>query len=248
MNELIKIQTNENGQAVSARDLHEALGMQKDFSDWFKYQAGKLGLIEEIDFTPILGSKTEGSGGHNKIDYIMSIDTAKHIAMMSGGENAHKIREYFIKVEKAWNSPEMVMARGLQMANKRIEGLTLQLSMKDQIIKELKPKADYTDSILKNKGLVTITQIAKDYGMSGQEMNDTLHDLGVQYKQSGQWLLYLKYHDKGYTHSETIDITRSDGRPDVKMNTKWTQKGRLFIYALLRKHDILPLIEQEILV
>jgi phage anti-repressor protein len=122
MNELIKIHTNENGQAVSARDLHNALGMQKDFSDWFKYQANKLGLIEGLDFTPILGSKTEGSGGHNKIDYIMSIDTAKHIAMMSGGENAHKIREYFIQVEKAWNSPEMVMARGLQMANKQIDG------------------------------------------------------------------------------------------------------------------------------
>ncbi len=244
MNELIKIQTNESGQAVSARDLHEALGMQKDFSDWFKYQAGKLGLTEEMDFTPILGSKTEGSGGHNKIDYIMSLDTAKHIAMMSGGENAHKIREYFIRVEKQWNSPEMVMARGLQMANKRIEGLTLQLSMKDQIIKELKPKADYTDSILKNKGLVTITQIAKDYGMSGQEMNELLHDLGVQYKQSGQWLLYLKYHDKGYTHSETIDITRSDGRPDVKMNTKWTMKGRLFVYGLLKDNDILPVIER----
>ena len=72
MNELITIRTNENGQAVSARDLHEALGIQKDFSDWFKYQAEKLGLIAEMDFTPILGSKTEGSGGHNKTDYIMS--------------------------------------------------------------------------------------------------------------------------------------------------------------------------------
>lgn len=96
--------------------------------------------------------------------------------------------------------------------------------MKNQIISELKPKADYYDEILKNPGLVTITQIAKDYGMSGKKMNDILHSLGIQYKKSGQWLLYDRYSKNGYTHSETVDITRSDGRPDVKMNTKWTQK------------------------
>jgi phage antirepressor YoqD-like protein len=112
-------------------------------------------------------------------------------------------------------------------------------------INELKPKADYTDTILKNPGLVTITQIAKDYGMSGRAMNDLLHDLGVQYKQSGQWLLYAEHQGEGYTHSETIDITRSDGRPDVVMNTKWTQKGRLFLYDLLKENSILPLIERR---
>ena len=114
-----------------------------------------------------------------------------------------------------------------------------------QIIGELKPRADYTDRILSNKGLVTITQIAKDYGMSGRKMNKLLEDLHVQYKQSGQWLLYADYHDKGYTHSKTINITRKDGTPDVTMETKWTQKGRLFIYDLLKSKDILPTIEQE---
>lgn len=112
---------------------------------------------------------------------------------------------------------------------------------KDQIIGELKPKADYTDTILKNKGLVTITQIAKDYGLSGKKMNAILHDLKVQYKQSGQWLLYSEHQAKGYTHSNTIDI----GTKDVKMNTKWTQKGRWFLYNLLKKNDIYPIIEQE---
>ena len=125
--------------------------------------------------------------------------------------------------------------------------LELANSQKDQIIGELKPKADYTDTILKNKGLVTMTQIAKDYGMSAQEMNDLLHELKIQYKQSGQWLLYSNHHNKGYTHSETINIVRSCGRPDVKMNTKWTQKGRLFIYDLLKsKKNILPIIEREV--
>ncbi|EGT4205414.1 phage antirepressor [Clostridioides difficile] len=125
------------------------------------------------------------------------------------------------------------------------EKLQLEGKMKDQVIKELKPKADYTDMILKNKGLVTITQIAKDYGMSGKEMNKILHERGIQYKQSGQWLLYKQHQGKGYTHSETIDITRSDGMTDVKMTTKWTQKGRLFLYDLLKVNNILPDIEKE---
>lgn len=126
------------------------------------------------------------------------------------------------------------------------ETLKLQNAQLIQQNGELKAKADYTDLILKNKGLVTITQIAKDYGMSPQEMNKKLHELKIQYKQSGQWLLYAQYHDKGYTHSETIPITRSDGRPDISMTTKWTQKGRLFLYDLLKEHEILPMIEREV--
>ncbi len=114
-----------------------------------------------------------------------------------------------------------------------------------QLIGELRSKASYVDIILDNKGLVTITQIAKDYGMSGSRMNRILNIQGVQYKQSKQWLLYSRYHDKGYTHSKTIEITRSDGRSDVVLETKWTQKGRLFIYELLKKQGILPIIEQD---
>ena len=131
----------------------------------------------------------------------------------------------------------------LVQAEDEKEVLTLGNKQKDQLIGELKPRADYTDNILKNTGLVTITQISKDYGMTAHEMNVMLHDLKIQYKQSDQWLLYASHHDKGYTHSETIPITRSDGRKDVKMNTKWTQKGRLFLYNLLKGNNILPVIE-----
>ena len=137
------------------------------------------------------------------------------------------------------------IAQALSDKEKQVEVLSLENKQKMQIIGELKPKADYLDSILKNKGLVTITQIAKDYGMTGQAMNDILHTLGVQYKQSHQWLLYKEHQACGYTHSETIDIIRSDGRPDVKMNTKWTQKGRLFLYDLLKLQGTLPIIETK---
>lgn len=117
-----------------------------------------------------------------------------------------------------------------------------EIEIKNQVIGELKPKADYTDKILKSKSLVTITQIAKDYGMSGTEMNKLLHDLNVQYKQSGQWLLYREHQSKGYTHSETFDLEDVN---KVVMTTKWTQKGRLFLYELLKVQGVLPLVEQE---
>lgn len=143
------------------------------------------------------------------------------------------------KIEEVLLNPDTIIQLATQLKEERAL-----VQKQRQIIGELKPKADYTDLILKNKGLVTITQIAKDYGMSGQAMNKLLHDLGVQYKQSGQWLLYREQHGKGYTHSETVEITRKDGTPDVKMNTKWTQKGRLFLYELLKENGVLPVIEQ----
>ena len=143
------------------------------------------------------------------------------------------------------------MARALLLANRNIESLTaannslkIENKAKDQQIAELKPKADYTDVILQNKSLVTITSIAKDYGMSGSALNDKLHRLGVQYKMSGQWFLYSKYQDKGYTHSQTQTIVHTDGTTSVKMNTKWTQKGRLFLYELLKRNDLIPMIER----
>ena len=150
-------------------------------------------------------------------------------------------------------SDEELLAKALLVAQskikekqERIEKLTEEINVKDQVIGELRPKADYTDNILKNTGTVTITQIAKDYGMSAIEMNRLLNELGVQFKQSDQWLLYKKYHAKGYTHSETVNIVRADGHPDIKMNTKWTQKGRLFIYNLLKENGIVPVIERTI--
>lgn len=110
-----------------------------------------------------------------------------------------------------------------------------------QQTKELKPKASYYDMVLQNKSLLSVSKIAKDYGMSAIALNKKLHELGVQYKQGDIWLLYAKYQDKGYTQTTThvIDAEKS------RVSTKWTQKGRLFIYELLKKENILPMIEKE---
>lgn len=150
-------------------------------------------------------------------------------------------------VDELLNDPDLAIKAftALKEEKERNKQLSQEVNIKNQLIGELKPKADYTDIILKNPGLVTITQIAKDYGMSGQAMNDLLHSLKVQYKQSKQWLLYEKHQACGYTHSETINFEHTDGRPDIKMNTKWTQKGRLFLYELLKENGIIPVIERR---
>ena len=149
-------------------------------------------------------------------------------------------------IEKALASPDFLiqLATKLKDEQTRRKEAEAEIRVKDQIIGELKPKADYYDEILKNPGLVTITQIAKDYGMSGKKMNRILHELGIQYKQSEQWLLYSDYHCLGYTQSEVTDIIRSDGTPDVKLLTKWTMKSRLFLYNKLKEKGIIPVIEQ----
>ena len=253
MSELIPINYSGEEPTVSARELHKSLEISKRFSAWF--ETNSQGFIENEDYTSVLtGTEVQNNGGvqiRELQDYSLSVDMAKHICLMSRTEKGKECRQYLIDLEKAWNTPEQVFARALKMADQTIaklkdsvKSLSTEVNMKNQIIGELKPKADYYDEILNNPGLVTITQIAKDYGMSGKRMNEILHNLGIQYKQSDQWLLYSKYHGMGYTHSKTVDIVRSDGRPDVKMNTKWSQKGRIFLYETLKENGILPVIEQ----
>ena len=150
-------------------------------------------------------------------------------------------------LKEALTSPDFLIKLATELKEEREKRIALEIdnNIKAQQIGELKPKADYVDKILKSKSLMTITQIAKDYGMSGTKLNSILHDLRIQYKQSDQWLLYSKYHDKGYTHSETFDFTNKNGINETKLTTKWTNKGRLFLYNLLKGSGYLPLIEME---
>jgi len=119
-----------------------------------------------------------------------------------------------------------------------------QVSEQQIAISTMKPKADYLDRILSSISLVTMTQISKDYGYSAKAFNKILQNLKIQYSVNGQWVLYAKYQSLGYVHSKTINIVRGGNRPDVKMQTEWTQKGRLFLYELLKKNLIYPIIEQ----
>lgn len=134
---------------------------------------------------------------------------------------------------------EMLIEYG--RTRKENEQLKLDNKIKEQQITELQPKAEYTDVILQCKDLVTITVIAKDYGKSGVFMNELLHKLGVQYKESGIWFLYQKYAECGYTRTKTFNV----GDNNAKTHTYWTQKGRLFIYNLLKENGYLPVMEDR---
>lgn len=112
-------------------------------------------------------------------------------------------------------------------------------------ITEMLPKVSYYDLILQSNATMTITQIAQDYGMSAVRMNKELESMRIQHKVRGQWILYGQFLTGGYVHSRAVDIIRSDGRHDVKYNTEWTTKGRIFLYGALKAKGILPLIEQE---
>lgn len=201
----------------------------------FKTQYGNCGVVNKNSSQLYLWTE-RGADRHCKM-----LGTDKAWEQFDNLEETY----FRVKEDTTFKLPSNYKEALLQLvqAEDEKEVLTLGNKQKDQLIGELKPRADYTDNILKNTGLVTITQISKDYGMTAHEMNVMLHDLKIQYKQSEQWLLYVSHHDKGYTHSETIPITRSDGRKDVKMITKWTQKGRLFLYNLLKGNNILPIIE-----
>ncbi|EOH1653538.1 phage antirepressor [Enterococcus hirae] len=147
------------------------------------------------------------------------------------------------KVEEALLNPDTI----IQLATKLKEERTGRL-IAEQKIAEYEPKISYLDSILSSTDSVTISQIAADYGMSPQQMNKLLHKLGIQKKVGNQWLLCKKHMRQGYTKSHTTEIPKSAGGTKVVMNTKWTQKGRLFIYESLKKEGYIPeidLLEEE---
>ena len=128
---------------------------------------------------------------------------------------------------------------------KQIATLTAENQMQAQQIAEFKPKVEYVDIILRSTDTVTTTQIAADYGLSAKKLNKILHDEKIQHKVNDQWILYKEQMNKGYTKSETIDITRSDGRVEAKMYTKWTQKGRLKIHEILTQLGFIANFDKE---
>ena len=163
-------------------------------------------------------------------------------------------RQYFIDLERAWNSPENILQRALQIAGRKIEELQSQNRLlaaanhrKEQTIQELKPKTEYLDTILHATNLVLTTQIAKDYGMSTVRFNQLLADLGVQYRVREQWVLYAEYQDCGYTATRTLEVPQSDGTLLVKHQMAWTQKGRRFLYLLLKENGHVPVVEQQLM-
>ena len=231
---------------LDLEDLHAGLEIKSKYADWFKNMS-TYGFTENEDYMTV--SKNLENGGRI-IEHFISVDMAKQICMIQRSEKGRQYREYFLELEKAWNTPEQVFARALQMADQTINSLKDrcrflggQITEQQKVIEELQPKASYYDMILQCKELIATTVIAKDYGMSAKKFNKMLHDLGVQFNQSGVWMLYAKYQGSGYLKTKTHNYPDAEGVQHSKEHSYWTQKGRLFLYDLLKRNGVLPLVE-----
>ncbi len=241
--EVIKRQIVLNKEFKVFGSIEEPLFLAKDVAEWIDHTDVST-MIRSVDDEEKLTQTLFVSGQHREA-WFLTEDGLYEILMQSRKPIAKRFKKEVKKILKdlrlyGQHKVPRTYAEALQIAadqQRRIE-------MQNQMIGEMKPKADYLDRILKSKSLVTITQIAKDYGLSGQAMNKQLYHLGIQYKQSDQWLLYSKYQDRGYTQSETIVLEDVEGYERTVMQTKWTQKGRLFLYELLKKNEIIPMIER----
>lgn len=149
-------------------------------------------------------------------------------------------------LRRAITEPDFLiqLATELKEEQEKRRALESTVAVQSQQITELQPKASYYDVVLNSKDLLSIGKIAKDFGKSAVWLNKWLHEQGVQYKQGEIWLLYQKYAEQGYTNTKTQTYNGNDGAVHTKVHTYWTQKGRLFIYDLLKTNGILPLIER----
>ncbi len=181
--------------------------------------------------------------GRKRRAFYMNRDGFTLLAMGFTGKKALKFKMQYIE---AFNNMENELKQGYSTKNvggyqvpSNYRGALLLAADLQEQVDTMKPKASYYDQLIANKSLMVTTAIAKDYGMSAKEFNKVLHKLKVQYKLGGQWFLYSKYHNRGWTSSATRIV---DGTP--RITTKWTQKGRVGLYRLLKKHDIVPMIEK----
>jgi phage antirepressor YoqD-like protein len=144
-------------------------------------------------------------------------------------------------------NPDLLIQAATALKEERAKNAAFaeKVTVQTQQIAELTPKASYYDLILQCQGIIPITVIAKDYGQSGTRLNNYLHELGVQYKVGDTWVLYQQYARYGYTQTKTHNYVNSKGQPGAKINTYWTQSGRLFLYQLLKGYGLLPTIERD---
>ena len=246
-NQLINIEVKNDQQLVSARDLHKALKLKTRFSQWTE-QNFKM-FEEGTDYEGVVVTTPYNQAHPDKLqelkDYAVTIDMAKELCMMSKTPKGKEVRQYFIQVEKNWNSPEMIMKRALEIANAQVQKLQLQNQNLTLQLEESNKKASYLDIILGTPDSIAITQIASDYGFSAVAFNKLLQEVGIQHKVNGQWVLYKAFMGKEYTQSKSFTFKDKTGHDHSKLSTYWTQKGRKLIYDVLKKHDVLPLIERD---
>ena len=243
-NELIKVTVKNDQQLVSARDLYKGLGIKRRFSAWWEQNSNDF--KENSDFQRVLiSTPRENRGSIELQDYALTIDMAKQLCLLSRTKRGKEYREYLIEVEKKWNDPQNVVQRAMDILHSENLQLKLENKSLNRQLEESNKKASYLDVILGTTDAMVTTQIAMDYGYSAVKFNKLLHQLGIQHKVNGQWILYKAYMGKKYTTTKLHTYTDKHGKDHAKPLTAWTQRGRRLIYDVLKENDVLPLIERE---
>lgn len=212
MKELIKITTNEQGQRlVSARELHEFLGVRSRFNDWIRIRIEKYGFEEENDYTKIL---VQCNRGQNEYDYALTTDMAKELSMVENNDKGKIARRYFISCEKKLK--EIVTPKLPQTYKEALLELVKTIEEKEQIEAE-------KNRLIHDSKTYTATEIAKELGYrSATALNKDLEEKKIQYKVNGTWVLTSRYSEKGYQSIKQIEL--ENGK--IIYDRKWTGKGR----------------------
>lgn len=240
MKDLIKVSVNEsNEQIVSGRELYEFLEVKTQYTKWFERKVEKYGFIENIDFITISQKRLTAQGNETTYnEHILKLSMAKELAMLENNEKGKQARLYFIKCEEEYKKQKQVTFSRKELlqlkvinANTENERMLALSNYEDEYVKPLEVEAKYTKEVLKSDSLLTVSQIAKDLGLSAIKLNKLLESLDIQYKKGGKWYIKAKYQDKGYAQYDTTLI--SDNK--TVHNLKWTEKGKKFIIEILYK-------------
>ena len=225
MNELIKINyDNPEKPVVSGRELHEALGIKTAYKDWFPRMC-EYGFTENSDFLTVAQKRATAQGNFTTYnDHMLTIPMAKELCMIQRTDIGRKFRQYFISVEEAWNSPEMVMQRALSIANERIKALQLsvsQLTVDNQI---MQPKAEYFDELVDRRLLTNFRDTAKELHIGQKEFIQFLLDHKYVYRDRKSKLkAYMPYVEDGLFELKEFTNTKT-GFTDTQ--TLVTPKGK----------------------
>ena len=224
MNEIIKVDLTK--ETVSARELYGTLGIEKRFSAWF--ETNSQGFVEGEDFTSVPTSTVVNNGAERVLDdYQLTMDMAKHICLMSRSEKGKECRQYLIDLEKAWNTPEQIMARALKVADHTITGLKAQ-------IETLKPKADFFDAVADSKTAISMNEVAKVLNVKGYGRNNLFEFLRSKGILDNRNVPYQRYVDNGYFRVIEQKYTKN-GEQVITTKTLVYQKGVNAIRKLLEK-------------
>ena len=230
----------------------------KDVAEVLGYSNSRDALAKHVDDEDKGVAKCDTLGGNQELTVInesglyslilsSKLPKAKEFKHWVTSEVLPSIRKHgMYAMDELIENPDLAIKAltALKEEREKTKKLTETVAVQSQQISELKPKASYYDVVLNCKDLVSVSEIAKDYGKSARWLNEKLHELGIQFKQGGKiWLLYQKFASKGYTSTKTQTYNGNDGNVHTRVHTYWTQKGRLFIYDLLKEQGILPEIE-----